>query len=187
MTIDPIVVSVSALGVSIVSLLITAYRGGVEHRLQWEQMRGRAHTRLTSRAIELLTIVEDLRQVDSVQANAVIQRLVAVMQGLVEMRTSLKGMKSLGWFWPSLLSTKLEPIVSELDDADVIFDALGVAVQKRDLIEARTIADGLIERIYGSKGKPNAAPNSRPPSQLPASPEVQSSDSQRIPSSSGGG
>ena len=33
----------------------------------------------------------------------------------------------------------------------------------------------------------NAAPNRRPPSQAPASPEVQSSDSQRTPSSGGGG
>jgi hypothetical protein len=33
----------------------------------------------------------------------------------------------------------------------------------------------------------NAAPNSRPPSQLPTSPEIQSSDSQRTPSSGGCG
>jgi hypothetical protein len=35
--------------------------------------------------------------------------------------------------------------------------------------------------------EPDAAPNSRPPSPLPSSPEVQSSDSQRTPSSGGCG
>ena len=35
--------------------------------------------------------------------------------------------------------------------------------------------------------EPDAPPNSRPPSQLPGSPEIQSSDSQRTPSSGGCG
>jgi len=39
----------------------------------------------------------------------------------------------------------------------------------------------------GRAGEPGAAPNSRPPQQLPASPEVQTPDSQRTPSSGGCG
>src|ERR1035438_1544412 len=37
------------------------------------------------------------------------------------------------------------------------------------------------------RAEPAAPPNSRPPSQLPASPQIQSSDSQRTPSSGGCG
>jgi len=40
---------------------------------------------------------------------------------------------------------------------------------------------------WGKVCEPDAAPNSRPPSQFPSSPEVQSSDSQRTPSSGGCG
>lgn len=42
-------------------------------------------------------------------------------------------------------------------------------------------------RRLARRGEQDAPPNSRPPSQLPTSPEVQSSDSQRTPSSGGCG
>jgi hypothetical protein len=47
--------------------------------------------------------------------------------------------------------------------------------------------DSAWEAFDKKKAEQDAAPNSRPPSQLPASPEVQSSDSQRTPSSGGCG
>ncbi|MHB8523320.1 MAG: hypothetical protein ACYDH9_21550 [Limisphaerales bacterium] len=43
----------------------------------------------------------------------------------------------------------------------------------------------LKKRPRKKKGEPDAAPNRRPPRQLPTSPEIQSSDSQRTPSSGG--
>jgi hypothetical protein len=42
-------------------------------------------------------------------------------------------------------------------------------------------------RLLNGEVQQGAAPNSRPPRQLPASPEIQSSDSQRTPSSGGCG
>jgi hypothetical protein len=45
----------------------------------------------------------------------------------------------------------------------------------------------ILETSMKRNGEPDAAPNSRQPSRLPASPEVQSSDSQRTPSSGGCG
>jgi hypothetical protein len=42
-------------------------------------------------------------------------------------------------------------------------------------------------RLLRGRVEQDAAPNSRPPSQLPSSPQVQSSDSQRTPSSGGCG
>ena len=45
----------------------------------------------------------------------------------------------------------------------------------------------LLRLLEEHQAEPGAAPNSRPPSQLPTSPEVQSPDSQRTPSSGGCG
>jgi len=85
-------------------------------------------------------------------------------------------------------SSLCEEIGSEDLDREIIETASFFVPAYRDYLIHREAYESFEDYIVAhdpGRGGPDAAPNSRPPSQLTSSPEVQSSDSQRTPSSSG--
>ncbi|MBI5770916.1 MAG: hypothetical protein HZA93_24270 [Verrucomicrobia bacterium] len=153
--IDPVVVSISALVVSIVSLVLTTRRAAVDRRLQWEQLRGRTHSRLTARGVELLTWIEEVRRVKPADSLSLTRKLIRISEGVIAMRKSLARMRYSSGLLSSTALTEMTPIVSDLDDADPIFEMLSVAVKKPDIVAAEVVADGLLRRFYGSEEEPN--------------------------------
>ena len=149
MAIVPIIISLIALGVSISGLVISTRRSAVDRQLQWEQLRGGVMSRLTSRGGELLTFIEELRRFPGDETVALIQKLVRIAEGVVDMRERLKRMGE-----PPLLSvsariTRFAPIKSDLDDTEPVFDMLRSEIMQSHFSRASTTADGLVQRLYG--------------------------------------
>jgi hypothetical protein len=150
MKIDPVYVSLIALAVSIASLGISSYRAAVDRRVQWEQLRGSILARLTSRGVELLTLIEELRRFPGDETFAIIRKLIRIAEGLVDMRQRLKRMEAPPLFYTSELITRFAPIKSEVEDAEPVFDKLRSDIMQSNFSEASLTADGLIQRFYGS-------------------------------------
>jgi hypothetical protein len=151
MKIDPVYISLIALAVSIASLAISSYRAAVDRRLQWEQLRGSVLARLTSRGVELLTLIEELRRFPGDETFAITRKLIRIAEGLVDIRQRLKRMESPPLFYTSAFVTRFAPIKSEVEDAEPVFDKLRSEVMQSDFSHASLTADGLIQRFYGSK------------------------------------
>jgi hypothetical protein len=155
MMINPVYISLVALVVSIISLAISSYRAAVDRRLQWEQLRGSVQSRLTSRGVELLTLIEELRRFPGDETLAITKKLIRIAEALVDMRQHLKGMESPPLFHASSCITRFAPLKSEFEDAEPVFDKLRSEVMQSNFSQANLTADGLIQRLYGSE-KPNA-------------------------------
>lgn len=153
MKVDPITISLIALAVAIAGLLLSSYRAAVDRKLQWEQLRGSIHTQLTSRGVEVLTMIEELRHLRTNEVADLTGKLIRVAQGLVDIRKKLKEMEKPPWFLTSTLITRLAPITSDLDDAEPIFETLLAAIREANFARASVIEDGLVGRIYGCKGQ----------------------------------
>ena len=153
MKIDPIVISLVALGVSILSFIIATYRAAVDRRLQWEQLRGDIRVRLTSRGVELLTLIEELRRFPGDESFTLTKKLICIAEGIIDIRQKLKRMEVPPLFFTSALITRFAPIKSNLDDAEPIFDKLRSEIMQSNFSYAIMTADGLLERVYGSSGK----------------------------------
>ncbi|MBI1175812.1 hypothetical protein GC207_00070 [bacterium] len=96
---------------------------------------------------------------------------------------ALWGIRSLtieGWATDMVGQFTLEPVAERRLRFAFVSDTASI---RGECMAVRI--DGITGYVKGAE--PDAAPNSRPPSQLPLSPEVQSSDSQRTPSSGGCG
>jgi hypothetical protein len=159
MKIDPIVISLIALAVSILSLIISSYRAAVDRRLQWEHLRGSVRTQLASRGVELLTLIEELRRFPGDESITLIGKLIQIAEGIIDIRRKLKEMEAPPLFFTSALVTRFAPIKSDLDDAEPIFDKLRSDIMESNFSEANKVADGLLVRIYGAGGKtPNKSP-----------------------------
>jgi len=153
MKIDPVTISLIALGVSIFSLAMSSHRAAVDRRVQWEQLRGAIQARLTARGLDMLTMIEEVSRSSTDQATDLTKKLMRIVEGLVDIRKRLKNMEELPPFTVSYCITGLAPIKSELDDADLIFDVLGASIREGKFSEASTAADGLLERLYGAEKK----------------------------------
>ncbi len=147
MNINPVTISLIALIVSIISLLISSYRAGVDRKLQWEQLRGSVHSRLTSHGVELITMIDELRQLHTDEAEGLAKKLILIGQGIVDVRKRLRKMERPPLFQTSALITKVAPIKSDLDDAEPVFEELNTAIRKANFSKASEIADGLLKRI----------------------------------------
>jgi hypothetical protein len=155
MKIDPTMISVTALGVSALSLLLSTYRAATDRRLQWEQSRGAAQARLTARALEIVTLIEEVRGSVAAGAGELASKLIQVAQGLTEIRESLKRMQIPPRFKAATLISSFAPIKSDLDDADPVFERLRAEVRQSNFGGASQTADGLLQRLYGSQNKRN--------------------------------
>jgi hypothetical protein len=82
-----------------------------------------------------------------------LEKLTRVAQGLVGTRQMVEKMKNPPLFLPSALITAYAPIKTDLDEFDVYFKKLRTAMQRSNVDEASRIADGLLNRLYGAKGK----------------------------------
>src|SRR6185437_1752975 len=153
MKIDPITISIAALTASFLSLIISTYRAAVDRRLQWEQIRGDMQSRLTSRGVELLTLIEELNRFPGDETSDLIRKLIRIADGMVNIRQRLKEMKTPPWFYTSVLVTEVAPIKSELDEAEPVFDKLRSEIMGSHFPRASLTADGLIQRLYGSETK----------------------------------
>ena len=150
MNVDPTTISLIALCVSILSLLISVFQMRVDRGLQWEQLRGSLQTRLTIRCIEILALVDKITLNINPDSLSLIQKLTRMVEELVALRRDFRGLKNLG-IGKTLLLTKITAIKSDLDDADPVFDKLRLEISENDLVKANKTADGLLQRIFGSK------------------------------------
>ena len=90
MTLDATTISLIALGVSIFSLIVALYNSEVDRRIQIEQLKGEMITRLTFRGIEMLGYIKQLENQKSEGADKLSQKLMKVMEGLVDVRQNFK-------------------------------------------------------------------------------------------------
>jgi hypothetical protein len=150
MKIDPVYISLAALGVSMLSLWVSISRAAVDRRLQWEQMRGGMQTTLTAKGVELLTLIEELRRFSDDETLPLVDKLIRIAEGTVDIRQRLKRLGSPPFFSASHLTVELAPIKHDLDEAEPIFDKLRSTIAESKFSEAHRVADGLIERLYGS-------------------------------------
>ena len=153
MSMDPTTISLVALGVALVSLILSAHRGAVDRRLQLEQLRGEMRVRLTSRGVDLLSMIDALRQDNPPEGDSLIGKLVKVARGLVDVREDLRDLRMPFFVPASLFATNFQRIRDDIEDAEPVFKRLRRAIDERNFAEASQIADGLLERVYGRDEK----------------------------------
>jgi hypothetical protein len=143
-------ISLVALSVSGISLYLSTPRAAVDRKLQWEQLRGNVLAKLTARGLELITLIQELMSSPSEEIVNLIHKLIQISKGIVSMREGVTRMEIPPSFRTSALLTRYAPIKTQLDNADLIFDKLKIAVRKKNMTEASELADGLYKRFYGS-------------------------------------
>jgi hypothetical protein len=148
-TIISIVISIAALLISLINLISSLSRSGLDRRLEYEQMRGRIQAKITFQGLELLSMVEELQLIDSTEAHELLRKLLRIMEGLTDMRRKLAELESQPAFGTSLLIGRLSTVVSSVDDTEPVFEQLRVAMRIPDLPKALRVADGLLDRILG--------------------------------------
>lgn len=151
MNLDPIIISLIALAISIASVLFSMHNAGIDRRIQFEQLRGNMIIRLTIRGIEVATITQTLLGQNTKQIKTV-KMLTEIAKGIVEIREKLKSM-TIPPFFINTLTQSLYSIKSDIEDCEYIFDNLKKAVEESDFNEVQIIVTGLHERIYGKNKK----------------------------------
>jgi hypothetical protein len=159
MNLDASNISVIALVVSIFSLIVALYNSDVDRRIKIEQLKGEMVSRLTSRGIEMLGYIKRLDMQKSEEADELSQNLMKVMEGLVNVRQSLKKSPKPPPFLASAIVPSLQRIRNDIEDAEIVFDKLNEAFADWDLKEIEQITDGLLERFFGSKNSKTRMPN----------------------------
>ena len=147
MNLDPIIISLVALGVSIISILFSMHNSGVNRQIQLEQLRGNIITRLTIRGIEIGAIAQKLLSQNPEQIK-IIKILTEVGEGILDVRKKIKSMFPAPFF-TGWLTINLYKIKSDFEDSEYIFDNLKKAIDEADYKEAQTITEGLHERFFG--------------------------------------
>ncbi len=151
MKIDPVLISIAALIVSLVSLAFSLSRAGLDRRLQFEQMRGRVQTKLTTQGIELINMIEQLQLIDSTEAHELSIKLIKIAEGLMNARRTLTEFEKPPRFRTSRLIAGFAPIASSIDNMEPVFEKLRAAIQTTDLSKAARVADGLLVQLLGNE------------------------------------
>lgn len=125
---DPI--SFFALGISILSLVLTVNREMVDRQHQCEQLRGEIIARLTARGVQLLSMIRDLMGAGGTceEPGAIKCTCVHSMSDLLgrmtEVRERLRRLPTPRFGFASSTLLTLRRIRSDLDDAEAVFDDL---------------------------------------------------------------
>ena len=98
-------------------------------------------------------MVQELLRFPTDEVSDLVDKLMRVAGGLMDIRQTVEEMKTPPLFLTSVLITSYAPIKSDLDDADPIFERLRAAIQQSNFAEASRLADGLLQRLYGTKSK----------------------------------
>lgn len=147
-----IVISLVALGISIISILISLYNSDVDRRIQIEQIKGEMITLLTYRGVEILSHIKRLEMKPSEEKVELLKDLIKVAEGIVNVRQSIQKLPKLSPILGSFMIPDLYKIRNQIYDAEPIFDKLIEAIDNGDLMLIRQATDGLIERLFGKNG-----------------------------------
>ncbi len=148
---DSLTVSISALGVSILSLLISVYRAGVDRRIQFEQRRGEIKTRLTFWGVDILSLIEGLKNPPSIDTIPVMQKLLSVANALVDIREQIQRLSVPVWLPVSLFAVNFQKIRNDTADLEPLIDELRRETKNRNFAKVNEIANGIIHRLTGQK------------------------------------
>lgn len=162
----PVVISLIALTVSIISLVVSVRRAAVDRLLQLEQLRGELRFRLTANALTVSELGEQLirlakkllesyqmRHNDHLTQKA--EECIEASKYLLELSRHMVGMRAdlEGFRFPSedvnFAIVKLTAIKSDIKDFEVVLERLPKAVQDENFKEAISIANGLLNRLIG--------------------------------------
>ena len=99
----------------------------------------------------MLTSIHELRRFPDDDTLTLIEKLIQIAEGIVSIRERLKRLGPPPPFSASQLTLKLVPIKHDLDEAEPVFEKLRTTIAESKFSESNRVADGLIQRIYGSK------------------------------------
>ena len=149
---DSITLAIIAIFISSASVLLSLYTFFLNRKLDYSQICGELRVWLTSKAIEVLAMLDALHK--NKKHRELYKKLLKIAQGMVKIREELKDHpKRIGYFAPFLI-TRLSELRHDVNESAPVFESLKDAFDNKDLNKMSGISDGLIERFYGRKSKP---------------------------------
>ncbi|MBU4201009.1 MAG: hypothetical protein KKG09_03165 [Verrucomicrobia bacterium] len=151
MKLDPLTLSITALAISILSLLISLYRAGVDRRIQLEQLRGEMRTRLTSWAVDVLSMIEGLKNYPSPETVRTMEKLLDLAKATTDIRHGIQHLSVPICIPASLFAVEYHRLKNDTEDLEPLFNALSKEMEQSNFTKVNDIADGIIYRLVDRK------------------------------------
>ena len=144
-----VLISIAALIISLISLLISFYRAGIDRRIQLDQARSQATIKLTTWCVDILPLIEEMRKMQFNNKEKSITKLLELATAIVCVRDRLQHLQFNKWIPASLFAVEIHKLKNDVEEIEPLFKCMLRAYKDNNINCVVEYAEGIIGKVAG--------------------------------------